>query len=45
MAIQLVTFGGLRAFDDSGELRGLLGQNTRAARLAQIWSGARIARQ
>jgi DNA-binding SARP family transcriptional activator len=45
MAIQLVTFGGLRAVNDRGELRGLLGQHTRAALLVYLAIERRVSRE
>lgn len=45
MAIQLLTFGGLRAVNDTGELRGLLGQHTRAALLVYLAIERRVTRE
>ena len=45
MAIQLVTFGGLRAIDDNGDLDWLLGQHSRAALLIYLAVERRVARE
>jgi DNA-binding SARP family transcriptional activator/TolB-like protein len=45
MAIQLVTFGGLHAIDDSGGLDRLLGQHSRAALFIYLAVERRVARE
>src|SRR5215216_2435173 len=45
MAIQLVTFGGLHAVDDTGELERLLGQHSRAALFIYLAIERRVSRE
>lgn len=45
MAIQLVTFGGLHAVEDTGELQRLLGQHSRAALFVYLATERRVSRE
>src|SRR5215218_1805991 len=45
MAIQLVTFGGLRATDDNGDLDWLLAQHSRAALFVYLAVERRVSRE
>ena len=45
MAIQLVTFGGLHATSDDGELDWLLGQHSRAALFVYLAVERRVSRE
>jgi DNA-binding SARP family transcriptional activator len=45
VAIELVTFGGLHALDDEGELDWLAGQHSRAALLVYLAIERRVSRE